>query len=316
MSTNWPVRPRMRVVIDNDFAGDPDGLVQLAHHLLSPSVEVVAVISSHLRPDDTHWNKTPDSVARGLELAAEVIEMCGAKVPVLAGSRSALTSLDQAQPSEALDFLVSEVQRDAETELFFACGGSLTQLASLQLAAPPGLARMTAIWIGGPEHPSVNPPRFLPEIEYNLAEDRLAGQIVFNGGDYDFWQIPRDAYRQTIISRAELRSRMRPAGPLGDYLYRHLAGVAEDVLGMGGNIGETYVLGDSPLVLLTALQTSFEQDAGSSQYRLLPSPRLDANGRYLDNPDGRPIRVYHHIDNRTMFEDFFAKLDQLAEGKQ
>jgi hypothetical protein len=28
--------PRLRVIIDNDFAGDPDGLLQLAHHLLSP----------------------------------------------------------------------------------------------------------------------------------------------------------------------------------------------------------------------------------------------------------------------------------------
>jgi len=27
---------RARVIIDNDFAGDPDGLFQLAHHVLSP----------------------------------------------------------------------------------------------------------------------------------------------------------------------------------------------------------------------------------------------------------------------------------------
>jgi hypothetical protein len=27
---------RCRVVVDNDWAGDPDGLVALAHHLLSP----------------------------------------------------------------------------------------------------------------------------------------------------------------------------------------------------------------------------------------------------------------------------------------
>lgn len=33
--------PRARVIIDNDFSGDPDDLYQLVHHLLSPSVEIV-----------------------------------------------------------------------------------------------------------------------------------------------------------------------------------------------------------------------------------------------------------------------------------
>jgi hypothetical protein len=39
-----------RVVVDNDWAGDPDGLVALAHHLLSPTNRVVAVTGSFLNP--------------------------------------------------------------------------------------------------------------------------------------------------------------------------------------------------------------------------------------------------------------------------
>ena len=42
---------RMRVIIDNDFGGDPDGLFQLAHHLLSPSVEICGIIGSPLTPE-------------------------------------------------------------------------------------------------------------------------------------------------------------------------------------------------------------------------------------------------------------------------
>ena len=38
MST--PLSPRMRVVIDNNYSGDPDGLLQLLHHALSPSVGI------------------------------------------------------------------------------------------------------------------------------------------------------------------------------------------------------------------------------------------------------------------------------------
>ena len=40
------VEPRIRVMIDNDFGGDPDGLFQLAHHILSPSVEIKGIIGS------------------------------------------------------------------------------------------------------------------------------------------------------------------------------------------------------------------------------------------------------------------------------
>src|SRR3954468_3376408 len=46
------VTPRMRVIVDNDFSGDPDGLFQLAHILLSPSVEIRAIIGSHLKVGD------------------------------------------------------------------------------------------------------------------------------------------------------------------------------------------------------------------------------------------------------------------------
>ena len=44
--------PRARVIIDNDFSGDPDDLYQLVHHLLSPSVEIPLIVASHLRPGD------------------------------------------------------------------------------------------------------------------------------------------------------------------------------------------------------------------------------------------------------------------------
>jgi hypothetical protein len=37
-------------------------------------------------------------------------------------------------------------------------------------------------------------------------------------------------------------------------------------------------------------------------------PKLSDDGGYLDNPNGRPLRIYTLIDTRLMFEDLFAKL--------
>jgi len=39
---------RYSVIIDNDFMGDPDGLFQLAHHVLSPSCDIKGIIGAHL----------------------------------------------------------------------------------------------------------------------------------------------------------------------------------------------------------------------------------------------------------------------------
>lgn len=40
-------QPRIRVIVDNDFGGDPDGLFQLAHQALSPTCEIRGIICSN-----------------------------------------------------------------------------------------------------------------------------------------------------------------------------------------------------------------------------------------------------------------------------
>ena len=83
----------MRVIVDNDFSGDPDDLFQLAHHLLSPSVEVPFVIASHLAPGD---GLDPSAVqaenaARKVE---ELLSVMGwqHQIRVVTGSDTGLTS--------------------------------------------------------------------------------------------------------------------------------------------------------------------------------------------------------------------------------
>ena len=43
-----PVSTLARVIVDNDFAGDPDGLLALAHHFLSDAAPVVGVTCSSI----------------------------------------------------------------------------------------------------------------------------------------------------------------------------------------------------------------------------------------------------------------------------
>ena len=69
-------RPRIRVIVDNDLGGDPDGLVQLAHHALSPSVDLRLVIGSHLRPGDP-FDPSDTTADNAAALARDVLALAG-----------------------------------------------------------------------------------------------------------------------------------------------------------------------------------------------------------------------------------------------
>lgn len=66
-TTLIPQRPSARVIVDNDFAGDPDGLVALAHQLMSAKTRVTLVTSIPLNPKYGR----PETVGRGSALGAQ-----------------------------------------------------------------------------------------------------------------------------------------------------------------------------------------------------------------------------------------------------
>ena len=304
----WPTHPFARVLVDNDFAGDPDDLFQLAHHLLSPEVDVVGVVCSHLRAGDRF--APTDSVNIGYANAARIVELTGADKSLLKkGAPRALPDRVTPIASEATEAIIEAALAPSDgTPLYVVCGGGLTDIASAYLLRPAIAGRLTLIWIGGPEYPGLGyPPPGSGNPEYNLAIDPVAAQVVFNDSDLRLWQVPRNVYRQCLLSRAELSRRLSACGALGEHLFGALAHVAAE--STVATCPSTYVIGDQPLVLLTALQTFFEPDPASSDYVVRPVPTLDERGNALASPQGRPARVYTRVDTRLMFEDMFAKFE-------
>jgi len=286
------VEPRMRVIVDNDFSGDPDGLFQLAHLLMSPSVEIRAIIGSHLHVNDG-FDRSKTQADNAAKKAKEVLQAMNVTkaIPVFAGSNTAMVNDSTPVKNDAVNFIIQEALRtDTKTPLYVVCGAGLTEIASAALTDPRIADKLTLIWIGGPEYSDLAlPPPGYSEVEYNLNIDQAAARAVFNRSALRLWQIPRNVYRQCLLSYAQLLTMAR--------IQRFI------------NIGETYILGDSPLVLLTALQSSFEPDPSSSQYVVRQAPRINQAGIYAHNHAGRPIRVYTQLDTNLMFADFFAKLE-------
>lgn len=295
--------PRARVIIDNDFAGDPDGLFQLAHHMLCTSVDVVQVISSRL--PEVMISPDRDAVAEGAAAADEVLALVGSAIRAVPGARAALTSDLAPPPSEASHAIIREAMRgDTDTPLFYAAGGGLTELATAYLIEPRIATRLALVWIGGHGYdaPATEP-------EFNTSIDPRAAQIVF-GVFPSIWQVPEPTYSQCLVSWAELNRDIAPSGRLGSHLVERWRSFTDRVENMfGTSLGECAVLGDSPLVLLTALRGTFRAEPSSSVWRSEERRAIDDNGCYgAEITALPPVRVFTTIDMRLMYADLVAKL--------
>jgi purine nucleosidase len=307
----WPlVKPRARVIIDNDYSGDPDDLIQTAHHLLSPSVDIAMFIASHLSDKDP-WDPSGSQAANAERILRELLQVMTVedKYTVHRGSEYAITAIDTPQDNAAVRAIIAEAMRDdTELPLYYCAGAGLTELASALLIEPAIARRMTLVWIGGAEYPDLAaPPPGGDHMEYNLRIDLPAAQVVFNS-DMPIWQVPRNVYRQVLMSYAELQVSVGRHGALGKHLRQAIEKVMDWTAKANFHVGETYAMGDSPLVTLTALQSAFQPDPSSSFYVWHDRLTIKDDGNYGTASTGRPIRVYTHIDNRLTFGDFFAKL--------
>ena len=307
---------KVKVVIDNDFCGDPDGLFALAQQVLSPTTDIVGIVGGHLSASGGFTSRK-DQATESVEKANALLKVMNkeGKYRVVPGSETAMTSADKPADSEGARLIISEAKKcSPDKPLYVECGAALTNVASALLIDPSISKNIVVVWIGGQEYSfgAVPPPGY-SQVEYNLNLCIPAGQVVFNKSDVRVWQVPRDAYRQCMYGTAELNAFVKPCGKLGTYLCGALDKTIQDCEGFGIPMGEVYVLGDSPLVLLTSLQTGFEADPASSKWQPTPCPKIDDKGNYLPNPTGRIIRVYTHLDTRLMFGDMVAKFQQFKK---
>ena len=281
-----------RVIVDNDFAGDPDGLVALAHQLLSPKARTVLVTSSSLDPGLAHMAglDVDATAAAGARLARELLLRLGgrAQPAVVAGAEHPGAKEDQA--NRAAQAIVAEALRDDPLPLILACGGPLTNVAAALRLRPEIASRMSLVWIGGTASSEGG-------AEYNLMTDLAAARHVFEASKLPVLQIPAEEYRRFQVSVAELNEAFRPISPLSGWLYDQYRQLPPFV-----KLGGTLTFGDSPLVSATAF------DPAACPFTPRQVRRLLDDGRYGAPVEGRQVRLAHSLDPRLNLADFFALL--------
>jgi len=230
----WTLKRRQFVVVDNDWAGDPDGLVALAHHALSPADELVAVTGSFTSP---LFGDPTGSAAHGARLADELLGMLGQAVPAVGGADAPFTG--DVRDSFAARAIVEAART---REIVLVCGGPLTNVADA-LRSDPSIARtMRLLWVGGASAGA--------DGEYNWVTDAAAAEFVLAHDDLRIDRFPRELYSQLAVSVAELECGLRDGGEVGRWLWQRYV---ELPLPAEVDVDPVWPLGDSAPLAVTAL---------------------------------------------------------------
>ena len=305
-----PEIKRKRVIVHSDIAAEADDYFAVAHHLLTPSEDVVGVIAANFEwrfrtiPHPMMQAQRLTSMEKSFAAGKELLSLMEIDdVPLLRGAIDYISDRDNLPVSEGSQFIIDEAMKDCDEPLYIALQAGLTDLAVAYLTEPRIADRITAIWIGGGQYP-------LGGRESNLQQDIYAAQVLFDS-PMKIWQVPVNTYAGMNISFAELMTRVRPCGKVGQYLVDKMFEVNEFYGKVPQRMdfphGELWSIGDQPTVSVLL------ENAAGRNYHIEKAPHINDDMSYTPNPDGREIFVFDGIDRRLTMEDLFAKL-QLCYG--
>lgn len=279
-----PEHKRVRVIVSSDTACEADDPFAITHALLSPKLEVKAIIAEHFMGEGT--------MEHSYDAACTVTRLMGSGVPVLHGQPWP----KQPALSEGAAFIIREARQEDPRPLFILCMGALTTAAAALAAAPDIADRLTIVTIGGRAYG----PDAVALREFNFGNDPEAWNALLDT-TVPIWQVPFSGYAFVRVSLATLQRRVAPCGEIGRYLLRQMDEYNNGPHA-GWTAGESWSLGDNPSVAVV-----IDDCAGVSRWQ--NAWKIDAATAYVQEVPGRSIRVFHTINSHFVLEDLFAKLE-------
>lgn len=298
---HFPVPPEkmIRVILDTDAKNEADDQYAIVQALLSPRFDNRAIIAAHFGT-----MKSDTSMLDSYHELERLFSLMGMDDSIICkGAEKALSSPDEPICSEGAMRIIEEAMSDDPRPLYVAFLGPLTDLASAYMMKPEIAKRMTVIWIGGGNYPAGG-------YEYNLNNDLIAANVVM-ASDLEIWQVPEHTYQQIMVSLSELEVRVKPQGPIGEYLFDQLVTWGQTYFGKRSPLrtGECWYLGDTPVIALLL-------NPHPNDYITVKAPHIEDDYSYSPADYDHDIRVYERIDARFVLEDLYAKLALFARENE
>ena len=334
-----PESKKKRVIVHTDIACEADDPFAIVHHLLTPSEDVVGIIAAHweyhfrtMAPMlEEKMKQLESSCASEEERAAmqmraesfyaqrlhttelsyalgkEILEKMDIDdVPLIKGAVDYIGDKVNLPESEGADFIIQEAMKESDKPLYIALQGTLTDLAIAYLKEPAIADRIAAaIWIGGARYPEGIGG------DFNMLQDIPAAQVIFDS-NINLWQYPSNAYGGMNISLAEIMQKVHCKGAIGKFIAEYMLDFNTKMGELAKESefphGELWSIGDNPTI------SALLENSAGQRYHMEKAPHIADDMHYIQNPEGREIRVYDDIDRRVAMDDLFAKLD-LCYGK-
>ncbi len=173
-----PPTGKVRMILDTDTYNEVDDQFALAYALLSPEkIKLEAVYAAPFK------NNRSESAGDGMEKSYEEILrlLKFMKKPAdgfaFRGSDRYLENVNTPIHSEAaLDLIKKAMAGSPDNPLYVVPVGCITNIASAILIEPKIIENIIVVWLGG------NGLDWPHQKEFNLIQDVLAAQVVFNSG--------------------------------------------------------------------------------------------------------------------------------------
>ena len=289
-----PPKGRVRMVLDTDTYNEVDDQFALVYALLSP--EKLEVEQIYAAPFHNSRSSGPeDGMEKSYDEILRLLKFIGRDHDgfALRGSRGYLAAADQPQPSPAAEDLVKRAMAMPDDEpLYVVPIGAITNVASAILMEPGIIEKIVVVWLGG------QPTWADSAAEFNLRQDPHASRLMFDCG-VPLMQIGCTgvaSHLQTTIP--ELEFYLRGKNALCDYLVDIVAGYTNQPFGWSKVIWDVSTI-------------AWLLDPSTVPSKLIPSPVLTADIRWL-HPGGRHlIREATHVRRDPIFRDIFTKFAAL-----
>jgi inosine-uridine nucleoside N-ribohydrolase len=278
--------------IDDQFA--------IAYALGSPTLEVMAIISSHNTLVHGH-----DSVNIYQQEAQRVIDLCGrSDVPCLKGAQRPMESINEYLPSEGLEFIVNLARQGVEFSILGT--GPATDLAAFKLGYPDLAKKVPIIWAGS--FPDEKTWKKYKYGELNARADIAAWRVLYENHEnlvvLPGWPGVVKVAVENSSFIPKLREKNKP-------ILNFLAEILE-------NWGHGRITLDMDSkrpskVLWDIVNIAYFTVPDAVSTREMPIPQIDSAGSmYWDRPIAR-IPICMDVDEVAIMKDFWEAMQRLPD---
>jgi len=288
-----PPTGKVRMILDTDTYNEVDDQFALCYALLSPEkIKLEAVYAAPFH------NKRSDGPGDGMEKSYEeilrLLKLMGQPAEDFAfrGSDRYLEDISKPPESEAVTDLIGRAMAASPDDpLYVVPVGCITNIASAILIEPKIIENIVVVWLGG------NSLEWPHQREFNLKQDVLAAQVVFNSG-VPFVVMPtRPVISHFHTTIPELKYYLEGKNELSDYLYEIVVEYS------GGRDAWSKVIWDVTAVAWLVNPNWVPTD-------LVHSPILTDQVTFSTDRSRHFIRMAKSVNRDAIFRDLFKKLAQ------